>query len=451
MMMTQNFTLPKLLMVGCLCMLPLGNFAQISDDFENGSLEGWFSEGDGRESLSTTLGNPGASFKIDDDATGDINYAIAPRRYLGDWLSDLTSNDTLSVDIYVQSSDPDTLVDDFPVFQLSGPGGVATALDGLNLPRNTWNQVKVPLDSTEWNIQSGSWRELLKGITLFRIRAEYITGNENVYLDNVNLSLSPTRGVLTDTICATFEDGTYDGWEFVENGPLTIDSIHGNPGIGIGIGDANGLTQAVAPPKYLGDWSALLDSGFLSFDLKVDNTSGGGLYNKEYLLRLSGNGAVAQVRPADSILNLAVDQWHTFTFLIDSSEWQMVTGSWDSLIVSVEEVNLELEFIVGQEVASLDNFCLIPKTRNTTTSLTEPKLAYSIRVFPNPAAGRFSLLSSEANIESISLYDLAGRSLPAVINFDGHEAQVETDYQGLAIVKVKTDRGVMVQKVQLVR
>jgi len=163
-------------------------------------------------------------------------------------------DNTLSVDIYVQSSDPDTISGLQPVFQLVGPDGAASALEGLDLPRNVWNEVKVPLDSNSWTVHSGTWGALLASITLLRIRAEYISGNENVYLDNIQLSLSPIRGVLTDTICSTFEDGTLEGWNFVGNGALSIDSTHGNPGTGIGIGDVGGpITEAVAPPKYLGD------------------------------------------------------------------------------------------------------------------------------------------------------------------------------------------------------
>ncbi|MEL6652056.1 MAG: laminin B domain-containing protein [Bacteroidota bacterium] len=367
-------------LLGLLCLHPSVVSAQVQDDFENASLNGWYSEGDGSASLSSSIANPGSSLRVADNATGDINYAIAPSKYLGDWSTNLSTDDSISVDIYVESTDPDTLVDDFPAIQLIGPGGAAIVFDGLNLPRNVWNRISVPLDSSAWIIESGSWEALMQNVTLLRIRAEYITGDEDVYLDNIQLSLSPVRQVLTDTICSTFEDGTYDGWNFVDNGALSIDSIHGNPGIGIGIGDRSVvITQAIAPPKFSGDWSALLDSGYMSFDLNI-STSGSTPYDKDYLVRLSGNGAVAQVLPSDSLLNLALNQWYTYTFLIDSSAWEMVSGTWDSLIVSVEEVRLELEFINGSEVASLDNFCLIPKTM-ASTNLEETKPNLSLQLF----------------------------------------------------------------------
>lgn len=422
--------------------------AQVQDDFENASINGWFSEGDGNASLSTSLGNPGSSLRVADNATGDINFAVAPSRYLGDWSVNLSANDSLSVDIYVESNDPDTLVGAFPVFQLVGPGGAASALEGLDLPRNVWSEVKIPLDSSAWTITEGSWNDLLQEVSLLRIRAEFITGDEDVYLDNVLLSVSPVRNFLTDTICSTFEDSTYGGWNFVNNGSLSIDSIHGNPGIGIGIDDRSAvITEAIAPPKFYGDWTTLLDSGYLSFDLKI-STSSSTPYDKDYLVRLSGNGAVAEVMPPDSVLALSLNQWHTYVFLIDSTAWNMVSGSWDSLILSVEEIRLELEFITGSEEASLDNFCLVPKITGST-SLRETRMRPVLQLFPNPASGKFSLRSPEAKIKSVALYDLSGRRLAAEVSMGSHEVQVGIQYQGLVSVQVITDKGIWIQKVLL--
>jgi len=137
----------------------------------------------------------------------------------------------------------------------------------------------------------------------------------------------------------------------------------------------------------------------MSFDVKI-GTSSGSLYNKDYLVRISGKGAVAQIRPADSVLILPFNQWHTHSFLIDSSVWDMVSGNWDSLILSVDEVRLELEFIGGTEVASFDNFCLIPKAREIT-DLIKTELLASIVLFPNPAPGAFTFNSPQATIQSL--------------------------------------------------
>jgi len=232
--MTHRIILSSLLwLLASGALFPLA--AQVSDDFEGGSLNGCFSEGDGGFSLSSAQGNPGSSLVVDDDATGSINYAVAPARYLGDW-SDALPTDSLVLDVYVESTDPDTIDSPLPAFELIGPGGRATALEGLNSPCNQWSRVGLPLDPTLWNVTSGTWTGLLNGVTLLRIRAEYITGDENVYLDNIRLDVQPIRGAIRDTICSDFEDGTVDGWRFEEAGTIDVTMASGNPGLGLSVG-----------------------------------------------------------------------------------------------------------------------------------------------------------------------------------------------------------------------
>ena len=446
--MTQFLNTAQFIHLLFLLMLSTQIQAQVSDDFESGTTANWTSEGDGALFLSPNFGNPGASITVDDNATGDINYSFAPAKYLGDWLTNVTPSDSISLDIYVDSSDPD-LITDIPIFQILGPGGRATALDGVTVPTNQWNRIKVSLDSTEWVIEEGNWEAILSNVTQLRIRSEYIVGGEDVYLDNVLLSISPVRFTFTDTICSTFEDSTFEGWNFEDAGALTIDTAFGNPGLGIEIRDRSSvLSQAIAPAKFYGDWTALLDSGYLSFDLNIDNRSNGSLLDKPYLVRLSGNGAVAEVRPPDSILNLAIDQWYTFTFLIDSSVWTMQSGTWDSLITSVQEVRLEFEFILGNERASFDNFCLVPRD-SPTTRTDEWKTQPAVQLAPNPANGFFTAIAADAPIQKITLYDLRGRLIPSSITYSAQEARVSTSYQGLTIVQIETTKGILNKKILL--
>lgn len=391
---------------------PLGLTGQVTDDFEGGSTAQWFSEGDGDFSVSNAQGNPGSSFLVDDDATGSINYAIAPARYLGDWSAALAT-DSLVMDIYVESSDPDTIPGALPAFELVGPGGRATVLEGLDLSRNTWNRVGVRLDSVEWNVSQGTWTDLLANVTLLRVRAEYITGNENVYLDNVRLDVVPPRIAITDTICSTFEDGTVDGWRFEDAAAIGVDSASGNPGLGLSVGDRSSvLSQAIAPPKFWGDWTALTDSGKLAFDLWIDQSSGS-LYDKEYLVQLTGNGAVAIVRPPDSILDNAVGQWYPFSFFIDSSEWTMQSGTWDSLLTNVEEIRLQLEFITGGEVARLDNFCLLAGPERSTHA-PDSAIAGAWQAAPNPARETVTLRwqgETHATSAALQVTNMQGQTL----------------------------------------
>ena len=83
-----------------------------------------------------------------------------------------------------------------------------------------------------------------------------------------------------------------------------------------------------------------------------------------------------------------------------------------------------------------------------STNISTPHSA-EILIAPNPASGSFILQSPKASIESIALFDLSGRSLPAEVSYNGYEAQVRSGYRGLVIVKVQTDQGIQVQRVVL--
>jgi len=83
-----------------------------------------------------------------------------------------------------------------------------------------------------------------------------------------------------------------------------------------------------------------------------------------------------------------------------------------------------------------------------STDIPRPSTA-EIFIAPNPAAGAFILRSPKASIESIVLFDLSGRSLPAEVRYNRHEAQVRSGYRGLVIVKVQTDQGIQLRRVVL--
>ncbi|MCP4709755.1 MAG: right-handed parallel beta-helix repeat-containing protein, partial [Planctomycetes bacterium] len=94
----------------------------------NSDLEGWLVTGDNSTVWEATTGDPNGCLSVDDWASGDMNYAIAPSKYHGDW-SHMTALDTLSVDILHSSSDPDDIYPAF-IFRIAGPGGAAYALSG---------------------------------------------------------------------------------------------------------------------------------------------------------------------------------------------------------------------------------------------------------------------------------------------------------------------------------
>lgn len=389
-------------------LIPVLIMAQVSDDFEGGALNGWYSEGDGSSSLDDSFGNPGASFKVNDNATGSINYAIAPVRYLGDWSS-ASADDSLTVDVYVASSISKPIKDSNPIFEIVGPGGRAIALNGVNLPPNAWHHIGISLNPAEWTVTTGTWQGLIANVQLLRIRAEHIEGNESVFLDNVELTIPPLRQDINGYICTDFESGTVEGWDFVGIGGLTIDEMNGNPNYCVDIGDKSGdIGEAIAPPKFYGDWSSLKDSSKISFDLKITNSSDN-LLSKQYLVRLTGNNSVAEALPHDSILSKALDKWYTFSFPIDPDSWTIQSGTWNNLIQDVQEIRLEIEFIYGGEDVLLDNFCLYADTTSSTVHVKQLALYGGIDIYPNPANDYLNFEAYENS--SIEIYSVLGVSV----------------------------------------
>ncbi|MEM7657886.1 MAG: LamG domain-containing protein [Bacteroidota bacterium] len=106
----------------------------------------------------------------------------------------------------------------------------------------------------------------------------------------------------------------------------------------------------------------------------------------------------------------------------------------------IDDIRIYNRLLSEEEITSLCNL--------RTTDVFQSEIAV-FSLFPNPAPGAFTLNSPEATLQSIELYDLTSRRLPAEIRLERHEAKVRCRYQGLVIAQVLTDRGVWTQKVWL--
>lgn len=332
-------------------------FAQVFSNFDTpDSLEGWHAIGDGFFYLEVGTGHPGNCMRIDDDATGSDIYAIAPLKFIGNW-SIATQTDSLTADIFLHQISGSPISPPW-IFRISGPGGKAIALSGASYQpmADTWSHFTVSLDSNEWTIQEGDWISLLEHITLMEVRAEFINGDEYVRLDNIGLSFTPLINVVLPPIYSEFDSQSFEGWAFVSTGGASIQSSGGNPAGYIRITDATGISQAIAPPAYLGDWSQLPGQASIQFDLKIFSKSGSFVITHD-LLRISGPGGMATI-PYDSSMLRADGRWKSFSFLIDPSEWTVISGDWNSLMANVTELLVFPEFYNSTETIGFDNFRL---------------------------------------------------------------------------------------------
>jgi hypothetical protein len=333
-------------------------FSQVISNFDTAdSLEGWRVVGDGVYYWESGTGNPGNCMRIDDDATGNYIFAIAPLKFIGDW-SNVNTNDSLTADIFLH------LINGSPtgppwIFRISGPGGRAIALTGTSYQpvQDVWFHYAVSLDSTQWTVQEGSWIALLPHITLLEVLVEFINGDEYVRLDNAGLSFTPVTKPVLPPIYSEFDNQDFEGWTFLNTGGASLQSSGGNPLGYVRINEGSYvLSQAMAPPAYLGDWGGLEGNADLQFDIKIISRSGSFVINHDFM-RISGPGGVATV-PYDSSVLKADNRWKTFSFLVDPNVWTMVSGDWNLLLTNVTEVSLFPEFFDNTETIGFDNFRL---------------------------------------------------------------------------------------------
>lgn len=327
---------------------------QVISDFET-NIDDWYSEGDGDYLLEMGTGNPGNNFRVNDDATGDINLSYAPVKFLGDW-STATSNDSLSVDIFLHQINGNYIGNNY-VFQIEGPGGKARAFEGVAPVSDMWEHYSVAIDPSDWTILEGNWNDLIQHVNELIVRMEYIDGDEWNRSDNVYLSFTPGVIPVVPVICSDFEEGGYDGWSFSGNGPVSNQSSGGHPGRGIRINNGSGTAVALAPPKFLGDWNQIDGhAAEIHVDLSIIDYSGNPVSGTNFI-DISGPGGEATF-PLSSDIAYAYDDWHTMTVPIDEADWTMVSGTWSALINYVTDLQLSLEYFEGSERVFMDNFCI---------------------------------------------------------------------------------------------
>ncbi|WP_020163854.1 laminin B domain-containing protein [Methyloversatilis discipulorum] len=161
--------------------------------------EGWSAQGDieGPLTWSATGGNPGGNVFIDDLTTGGVTYFVAPSLFLGNFAGAFGSQ--LTFDLMQRYPGGPNQFDAEDVI-LSG-GGLTVVYDTANNPvNNGWTSYSVPLSAAGWRLNTLSgiapteeqFLAVLSNLSSLRIRAEYQTGADVGYLDNVALVPEPT-------------------------------------------------------------------------------------------------------------------------------------------------------------------------------------------------------------------------------------------------------------------
>jgi hypothetical protein len=150
-------------------------------------------------------------------------------------------------------------------------------------------------------------------------------------------------------------DAGLEGWLITGDNRFAWNATDGNPGGCLDVNDRaiGGMNYAVAPLAWLGDWSAFATTDTLSFDLYLDNTSGGSRVG-QYMFRIAGPGGAAWA--IDVQAHYPPQQtWTTYSVALDPANWTLTAGAWSALLASVQSVRLCAEFVDGGEIARIDN------------------------------------------------------------------------------------------------
>ena len=180
-----------LLVAGLMSSLPIRYAAAATSTFDIG-LDGWTSNTPGEIRWSSTDGNPDGYVRFL-DASGNFTYIAAPEEFLGDW-SLLDGTGSISYDHKIFSTGGGVQAFTPYRIEISGSGG--SALWAGDRPSGTtdWVHVEALLNEQDWNVNSGSWTDLLSDVDLFLIRIEMVTNtfaSEITGIDNVHLTPIP--------------------------------------------------------------------------------------------------------------------------------------------------------------------------------------------------------------------------------------------------------------------
>ena len=188
--------LSRLFVVACLAAASVPALSATST-FDSGA-EGWAAQGDveGTIQWSSIGGNPGGHIRIDDQTVGGVTYFVAPAAFLGNRSGVLGTNLTFDLkQVYPgganQFESPDVI--------LQGSGLTITFDTPINPANGAWTSYSVPLSAPGWKLNSlagaqvtvEQFASVLTNLTAFRLRAEYQTGADVGYLDNVSMVPEP--------------------------------------------------------------------------------------------------------------------------------------------------------------------------------------------------------------------------------------------------------------------
>ena len=177
-------------------------------------------------------------------------------------------------------------------------------------------------------------------------------------------------------------DTDLDGWTSTAPAEIAWTADGGNSGGYVRFEDmSSDWTRIYAPPKFLGDWSALNGTGLLSFDHRLFDLGRVPDTVAWYVVDMSGLGG-------DTTFSQRFDpvtptDWISVEVPILEAEWGLNEGTWGGLLADVTTLQLRIEMVLNSsqpgDVCGLDNVRLIPEPSTFVLLLSIAPMAYALR------------------------------------------------------------------------
>lgn len=195
--------------------------------------EGWTVSGNasGPVTWIASGGNPQGCVKVTDSVVGGVMYFAAPATFHGD--RSCSYGRSLSFDLKQTITGSPNQFNTVDLYL--GGGGITLAYDmPQNPPIGSWGSFEIPLIETGWRVGTlagapathEEFMQVLGSLSDLRIRAEYQTGGDTDYLDNVVLPLGESADLNGDAhVNATDLAILLGAWGTSAPGDLTCDGV----------------------------------------------------------------------------------------------------------------------------------------------------------------------------------------------------------------------------------
>jgi hypothetical protein len=206
-------------------------------------------------------------------------------------------------------------------------------------------------------------------------------------------------------------DSDLEGWFLVDvngntaQGSLDWNAEGGNPGGCAEFTDEGNDGGFIgAPTIYLGDWSAY--NGVVTFTYDHTIFSEGSVTERlPYEVRISGPGGEAQFLGATPS---GPSGWHDVEVVVSEYAWNVLQGSWASILEDVTSFRIRIEQTSGHvDISGIDNIEFpVPTAVHGDVLVT----GFGMSMYPNPCQTsiEFTMDSADGNI-TLEVYDLRGR------------------------------------------